>query len=100
MQELIILICLTMATLILKIKFKERLYHSNKERILVTLIVSFIMLSWEYFSTQHGIWLYPGNGLLGIYLFELPIELYYFYVILPYFVFIVFDLIHKRADKK
>ncbi|MEK7151355.1 MAG: lycopene cyclase domain-containing protein [Patescibacteria group bacterium] len=98
MQELIILICLTIATLVLKIKFKEKLYHSNSERIAVTLIILVIMIGWEYFSTQNNIWFYPGTGMLGIYVLGLPIELYYFYLILPYFVFLVFDLIHRRQS--
>lgn len=96
MQELIILIFLTIATLILKVVFKEKLYHSNKERIIVAGIILVIMIGWEYFSTQNHIWLYPGTGLLGIYFLGLPIELYYFYIILPYFVFLIFDIIHKR----
>lgn len=98
MQELIILIFLTVATIILKVKFKEKLYHSNKERILVTLIVLVVMISWEYFSTQNNIWQYPGTGMLGVYVLGLPIELYYFYIVLPYFVFLIFDLIHKRQS--
>ena len=98
MQELIILIFLTIAIFILKVAFKEKLYHSNKERIIVAGIILVIMIGWEYFSTQNRIWLYPGSGLLGVYILGLPIELYYFYIILPYFVFLIFDLIHKRQN--
>jgi|SRR3989344_3560125 len=98
MQELIILICLTIVTFVIKVKFKEKLYHSNKERVIVALIILVIMIGWEYFSTQNDIWFYPGNGMLGAYILGLPIELYYFYMILPYFVFLIFDLVHKGQN--
>jgi len=98
MQELAILSFLLAATIFLKIKFKEVLYHSQKERISVALIIMVIMISWEHYSTTHQIWVYPGTDGIGVYLFGLPIELYLFYLLLPHFVFIIFDLVHKRED--
>ncbi len=98
MQELIILFFLFAATAFLKIKFKEVLYHSQRERFAVTFIIMVIMISWERYSTTHQIWIYPGTGGIGIYLFGLPIELYFFYLLLPHFVFIIFDLVHKREN--
>ena len=98
MQELIILMFLTVATVIIKFKFKDKLYHSNRERVIVALTILVTMIGWEYFSTQNNIWLYPGVGMLGVYVLGLPIELYYFYIILPYFVFLIFDLIHKKQN--
>ncbi|MBI1838916.1 MAG: hypothetical protein HYR95_01265 [Candidatus Colwellbacteria bacterium] len=98
MQELTILLSLLAATIFLKIKFREVLYHSQRERFAVTFIIMVIMISWERYSTTRQIWVYPGTGGIGIDLLGLPIELYIFYLVLPHFVFIIFDLVHKRED--
>lgn len=100
MEELIILIFLLAATVVLEIKYKLALYHSKRERIWVTLIVLIFMITEEQVARINNIWLFPGPGMSGIYIFGLPLDLYLFYIILPYFVFVVFELIHKQMDKK
>ncbi len=99
MEELIILIFLLAATVVLEIKHKLVLYHSKKERVWVTLIVLVFMIAEEQIARINSIWLFPGPGMTGIYIFGLPLDLYLFYIILPYFVFVVFELIHKKMDK-
>ena len=100
MEESIIVICLLITATFIKIKYRLVLYHSEKERILTSIIIFIIMISWELVSTRTAVWLYPGPGLIGVFVLGLPIELYLFYLVLPYFVFIVFELIHKKLDKK
>jgi len=100
MEELIILIFLFAATIVLEIKYKLVLCHSKKERVWTTLVVLIIMIAEEQVARINEIWLFPGPGMMGIYIFGLPLDLYLFYVILPYFVFVVFELIHKKMDKK
>ncbi|HEY4484198.1 MAG TPA: hypothetical protein VI978_00530 [Candidatus Paceibacterota bacterium] len=99
MEELIILIFLFAATVVLEIKYKLVLYHSKKERVWTTLVVLIIMIAEEQLARINEIWLFPGPGMTGIYIYGLPLDLYLFYVILPYFVFVVFELIHKKMDK-
>lgn len=100
MEELIILIFLLTATVVLERKYKLVLYHSKKERIWTTLIVLVVMIAEEQVARINNIWLFPGPGMTGVYIFGLPLDLYLFYIILPYFVFVVFELIHKKMDKK
>jgi lycopene cyclase domain-containing protein len=100
MQELTILILLFLVSLLLKIKFKEVLYHTKKERFLITSIIFITMMSWEALSHVLNVWIYPGPGMIGVYFFELPLELYIFYFILPDFVFTVYELIRKVSGKK
>jgi len=99
MEELIILFFLFVATVVLEIKYKLVLYHSKKERVLTTLVVLIIMIVEEQVARINNIWLFPGSGMTGINIFSLPLDLYLFYIILPYFVFVVFELIHKKTDK-
>ena len=100
MEELIILTFLLAATVVLEIKYKLVLYHSKKERVWMTLIVLIIMITEEQVARINNIWLFPGPGMTGVNIFHLPLDLYLFYVILPYFVFVVFELIHKKMDKR
>jgi len=68
-----------------------------KERLLVTAIVFFILISWELVNRFYfQAWLYPGPGMVGIYIFQLPLELYLFFITAPYLSFIVYELICKN----
>ena len=50
----------------LEVIFRVRLYPTRKERILITLIFFVIGVAWDSISTIQKIWVYPGNGLIGI----------------------------------
>lgn len=99
MEELIIIILLLLAALMIRKKYHEVLYHSEKERLIISSIILISMISWELVSVHTQVWLYPGPGTLGIFFWGLPIELFAFYLVLPYFVFTVFELIHKKMDR-
>ena len=100
MEEIIILSIILLFTIIQKIRFKEVLYHSFKERITITLIIFFVMMSWEFYSKSKEIWLFPGPGMIGVYILGLPLELYIFYLIFPYFVFVFYETMHIKLDSK
>mgnify|MGYP001589292298 CR=1 FL=1 len=96
---MIILIGLAIVSLILKIVFKEVLYHTRKERIIINLIIFVTMMSWEVLSHILNVWIYPGPGMIGIYIYGLPLELFVFYLVLPDFVFTVYELIRHKLGK-
>ena len=97
---MIIIIGVLIVALAIKSKYREVLYHSEKERLVISLVILVVMVSWELFSTHAKIWLYPGPGMIGIFIFGLPIELFLFYLVLPYCVFTVFECIHKNFDHR
>ena len=99
MLEILLLIIIFLISTVLKLNFKEVLYHSKKERFTINIIIFVIMMSWETISRITGAWLFPGPGYIGIYIFELPLELYMFYIILPDFVFTVYELIRHTLGK-
>lgn len=89
--------------LILAVWFEKayhvRLFGSIKERIIVTLVIFVILISWELINYNYfQAWLYPGPGMIGINILGLPIELFLFFLTAPYFSLIVYELIHKNVD--
>jgi lycopene cyclase domain-containing protein len=99
MQEISILIAIFLITIFLKYKFKEGLYKTRKQRILINVLIFITMMSWEFLSHYLKIWLYPGKGMIGLYILGLPIEIYIFYIVLPDFVFTVYELIRMKTEK-
>lgn len=98
MQELTIIIFILVAAVFIRRKYRETLYHSEKERVITSLAILTFMISWESISIHNNVWFFPGPGMIGIFIFDLPIELFLFYLILPYFVFSIFELIHKKVE--
>jgi len=100
-MELLIAFLFLIVGLFLEIKYKIILYHSLRERMLIVLIVFVVLVGWELINRYvFQAWLYPGAGMIGRYIFGLPIELYLFYLTGPYFAFVVYELIHKKIDKR
>jgi len=51
---------------------------------------------WDYFATWRQHWVFPGNGLLGLRFFGLPIEEFLFFLIMPYFAFTLYKVFDKK----
>ena len=88
------------AAIILEIIFKEKLFHSFKERILWVLIFLLVGAPWDALAIMNKHWIFPGQGILGIYIGVIPIEEFLWYMIIPYFALTVFKAIHSTFDKK
>lgn len=99
MPEIYILIIIFIVTEFLKHKFKEKLYSTRRQRTLINAMIFVVMMAWEFLSHYLRVWLYPGPGMIGIYILGLPIELYIFYLVLPDFVFTVYELIRMKTEK-
>ena len=100
-MELAIALLLLFVGLFLEIKYRVRLYHSWMERLSASLICFIILMAWETINRLYlHIWSYPGPGMIGIFWFGFPLELYLFYFVAPYFSFVVYELIHRDIDKK
>jgi hypothetical protein len=100
-MELIVALLFLIVGLFLEIKYKIILYHSLRERMLIILIVFVVFVGWEFINRYvFQAWLYSGAGMIGWHIFGLPIELYLFYLTAPYFAFVVYELIHKKIDKR
>ena len=75
---MIILVVILIVTLIIEFRYKIHLYHSIKERIIVTMNIFIFGMIWDYYATYRSHWLFPGPGLIGIRIYGLPIEEFLF----------------------
>lgn len=80
----------------LELKFRIHLYRTRKERILITLIFFVIGVAWDSLSTMNQIWIYPGKGLVGIWIGVLPIEEYLFSLVVPFWILTVYRVVDAK----
>jgi len=95
-EYLIILIIVFLIALLFEFKYKIHLYHSLKERIIVTLNIFIIGFIWDWYATYKGHWSYPGTGLIGISFLGLPIEEVLFHLIAPYAIITTYKFYDER----
>jgi len=63
---------------------KLRFYKKWKSLFAANLIVSSVFIGWDVLYTHLGIWGFNSNYLLGIKVFNLPIEEIMFFICIPY----------------
>ncbi|MDP2789464.1 MAG: lycopene cyclase domain-containing protein [bacterium] len=96
MEYLLILCVIFLAALFIETHFRVHLYHSLKERIVVTLNIFVFGMAWDYFAVYRRHWIFPGDGLIGIRLWGLPIEEFLFFLIVPYFALVLYKFYDKK----
>ncbi|MEK6847216.1 MAG: lycopene cyclase domain-containing protein [Nanoarchaeota archaeon] len=97
MEYLLILLVFLVISIFLERKYNIHLYHSKKERFTTPIIIFLIGTIIDYYATWKGYWIFPGNGLIGIRIFGLPIEEFLFFLIMPYFAFTVYRIFHNKV---
>lgn len=95
---LAILVALFGCALWLEWKYNIHLYGTRKERILITLIFFVIGVAWDSFSVMHKTWVFPGRGLVGIWIGVLPLEEYLFSLIVPFWILTVYKLLDAKLN--
>lgn len=93
---LAILAVLFGSALLLEWRFNIHLYDTRRERILVTVLFFVIGVAWDTFSVIEKTWIFPGNGLVGIWIGVLPLEEYLFFLVVPYWILTVYKLIDAK----
>lgn len=86
------------ATILLHKTAKVRLWESDKERrvVLGWFVIIFLTGSaCDLFATYKQIWIFPGNGIIGVRFFWLPVEEFLFFIIIPYFVLVTYKILNK-----
>ncbi|MEK6835015.1 MAG: lycopene cyclase domain-containing protein [Nanoarchaeota archaeon] len=96
MEYFLILIGILIVTIFFEWKYNIHLYHSRKERLIVTLNIFIFGVIWDYYATYNQHWTFSGPGLIGIKLIGLPIEEFLFFLILPYGALVMYKYYDKR----
>lgn len=84
----------------LELQFHVHLYKTRKERILITLIFFVIGVAWDSISTINKTWVYPGNGLIGIWIGVLPLEEYLFSLVVPFWILTVYRALEVKLSTR
>src|SRR5436305_14954467 len=82
----------------LEVKLRVHLYKTRKEQILTSLILFVVGVAWDSISTIEKIWVYPGNGLVGIWIGVLPIEEYLFSLVVPFWILTVYRVVESKLS--
>ena len=96
MEYFLILMGFLLLGIFLEWKFHIHIYHSRKERIITSVVILIIGSVWDYFATWRQHWIFPGNGLIGIRLFGLPLEEFLFFLIMPYIAFTLYKIFDAK----
>lgn len=98
MDYILVVSLLLIASLFLEYFFRERLFHSLKERVLWASAALIIGIPWDWYAIPRQHWTFSGKGILGIYFGPLPIEELLWFLVVPYFWLTVYEAIHTRND--
>ncbi len=97
-EYLLSLTILLFIALILKVKYKIKIFKSLKETVFFYLIIFFVGTIWDNFAVWRGHWFYPGKGILGIFIGLIPLEDYVFAIITSYTVLVLHKVIQKMSS--
>ena len=96
MEYFIILMIILLFTIFVEFKYHIHLYHSMKERVIVTLNIFIFGIIWDFYATYRSHWIFPGPGLIGLRIFGLPIEEFLFFLIVPYGAITMYKFYDKK----
>jgi lycopene cyclase domain-containing protein len=98
MNYIAISIVYLLLAVVIQIIFKINLWSDREKKttiIWLTFIFLFGLLTDYYASITNRIWIFPGNGIVGIRFFTLPAEEYLFLLTAPYFALVLYKTIIK-----
>ena len=100
MEYLAIEIVLLLITLWAHTHFKIKLFNSKNHLAIYWGFIFAIGLIWDYFAVFRGHWLYPGKGLIGVFIGSLPIEDYFFILVVTYLILVAYKVSIKLSKKR
>ncbi|MDO8628142.1 MAG: lycopene cyclase domain-containing protein [Nanoarchaeota archaeon] len=96
MEYLLILVSIFIINILVEWKYHVHLYHSRKERVTIVLILFVSALLWDWYAIWRGHWVYPGNGLVGLFIARIPVEDFLFFLVVPQSVLVVYKLFDRK----
>jgi lycopene cyclase domain-containing protein len=96
MGYILILIGLFIITVFLERKFKIHIYNSRGERFLIPLLFFVVGVTWDTAAVINGHWYFNDANLLGIKIGVLPLEEYFFFLVIPYFIVVLYKILKQK----
>ena len=96
MEHLLVLIILLLIAVFIEWKYHVHLYHSRKERFIISGIFVIVGVLWETIAISRGHWIFTGKGLVGITIGLMPLEEYLFMIIVPFWILTVYKILDKK----
>ena len=75
--------------------FEKRVYMYRKFRFIIPgiLLSAVPFIIWDVYFTRHGIWGFNPNFIRGIFILDLPVEEWLFFIVVPYCVFFLHEVL-------
>lgn len=82
--------------------FGKPLYLTRISTYLISsiVIVSLIFIAWDHYFTEQGYWGFNNDYVLGLYLFNLPVEEVLFFLIIPYCCMFIYEVVRYLFGDK
>lgn len=95
-EYFLILLGLFLATLVLHLYFKVKIYKSTKHFFIFNFVNLFLATIWDQIAIARGHWTFNPEYLLGLKIGFMPIEEFLFVLVLSYFALTFFKIIEKK----
>jgi len=97
-EYLLLLVSILAVCIIVNLKFKTQIFESAKQAIIVLASLFVIGSVLDSFAVLRGYWSYneKANFFVGIKIGALPLEEYFFMIVIPYLTLTIYGLIRKH----
>ncbi|SHF41597.1 lycopene cyclase domain-containing protein [Mariniphaga anaerophila] len=96
---LLLMLGLLVISLAFSFEKKVRFYTKLRHLVPAILFSGAIFILWDIRFEKLGIWSFNPDYLLGIYILNLPLEEWLFYLVVPYFSILVYEVLTVRFAK-
>ena len=93
---MVTLIFVCVICLLMKLRFKLKLFGSVKEGLLVMGALFVIGCVWDNFAILRGYWAYKEEFFVGIKFGVMPLEEYLFVLVIPFLTLTIYSLVRHR----
>ncbi len=97
MEYLLLLVSILLICIIVNLKFKLHIFESSNQAVVVFVSLFVVGTVLDSFAVLRGYWSYntSGNFFVGIKIGVLPLEEYFFMIVVPYMILTIFGQIRK-----
>lgn len=88
---LLINIAIIAIPLILTFEKKLKYYRNLTAVIISIIIVGIVFVIWDVYATSRGDWAFNPEHILGVYIFNLPLEELMFFITVPYAIIFLYE---------